>query len=110
MAFLLKLALSGSIIAFTSWLAGRKPALAGFILALPISSLIAIAFAQAEWRDPDKSVAFARSILLGVPLSLTFFLPFLFARQLQLPFWGLYALGIACLAASYALHRLTLGS
>ncbi len=102
----LKMVLASGMIAFTSWLAGRKPALAGFIIALPISSLLALAFTQAEWRDPEKSVRFAQGILFALPLSATFFLPFLFARQLKMSFWGLYFLGVAFLSVSYFAHRL----
>jgi hypothetical protein len=102
--------IASALIAFSSWLAGKKPALAGFIIALPISSMIAIAFTQAEWQDAEKSVTFAKSIFVSIPLSLMFFLPFLFAKQLALPFWGIYALGIVCLASSYGVHRLIFGA
>ena len=104
-AFALKTLCSGALIAFASWLAEKRPALAGFILALPISSLLAIALVQGEWQDAEKSVTFARSILVSVPLSLSFFLPFLFSRWLRLPFWGLYASGLLLLGLSYGLHR-----
>lgn len=104
-ATLMKVVLSASIIAFSSWLAGRKPALAGFILALPISSLLALAFTHAQFQDAAKTVTFARSIFLSVPLSLTFFVPFLFADRLRFSFWGLYFSGIALLAVSFGVHR-----
>jgi hypothetical protein len=102
----LKLFLSAGVIAFTSWLAGRRPGLAGFILALPISSLLALAFTQVQFQDSEKSVEFAKSIFAAVPLSLTFFLPFLCASKLRLPFWGLYGAGLLLLAVSYGAHRL----
>ena len=44
MFFVAKVFLAGLIIAFSSWLAGQYPKLAGFIIALPIASLIAIIF------------------------------------------------------------------
>jgi len=88
MSFVFKVFISALLISFSSWLAGKKPGLAGFLIALPVSSLIAIAFTQIEWRDADKSAEYARSILVSIPLSLTFFLPFLFAKQIKLPFWG----------------------
>ena len=104
-AFISKFVLSALLIAFTSWLAGRKPALAGFILALPLTSLIAIAFVQTEWRDPQKSVEFTKSIFVSVPLSLVFFIPFLFAKQIKISFWELYGLGLVLLVMSYGIHR-----
>jgi hypothetical protein len=109
MNMVLKVLLSSAIITFCSWLAGKKPALAGFLIALPISSLLAIAFAQTEWKDPEKSALFARSILVSVPLSLTFFLPFLFVKHLKMPFWGVYSLGLILLVMSYGVHRLIFG-
>jgi hypothetical protein len=106
MNFFFKVILSSVVIAFVTWLAGRKPALAGFLIALPLSSMIAIAMVQAEWGNPEKSAEFARSILVSIPLSLTFFLPFLFAKQIKLPFWGTYVAGIILLACSYGIHTI----
>jgi hypothetical protein len=105
MNFLVKILISASLISFSAWLAQRRPALAGFILALPISSMIAILFLQWETRDSERTVTFAKSIFSGVPLSLTFFLPFLLSRFLRLPFWGTYLAGLVCLSASYWVHR-----
>jgi len=101
MPFWFKLVLSASMISLSSTLAGRKPELAGWLIALPISSMIALALTQAEFRDTARSVAFARSILVGVPLSLTFFVPFLLAERLKLSFWGLYGMGILFLTAAF---------
>ena len=101
-----KIGMSASMITFASWLSGRRPALAGFLMALPLSSLIALALSYGEYKDAAKSVAFAKSIFLSVPLSLTFFVPFLFADRLRLPFWALYGMGVAFLAASYFVNRL----
>ena len=74
--FALKVFFSGIIIAFASWLSVKKPVLAGFIIALPLMSLISIFFSYLEHRDIDKTVMFSKSILIGVPASLTFFIPF----------------------------------
>src|SRR5262249_2138993 len=100
----LKITLSACVIAFSSWLAGKKPELAGFITALPLTTLLALAFSFAEFHDPAVSVKYAKSILAGVPLSLLFFVPFLFAEKLQLNFFALYALGLTLLVAGYFAH------
>ena len=42
MIFALKALLAGLIIAFSSWLAGQNPRMAGFIIALPMASLIGV--------------------------------------------------------------------
>jgi hypothetical protein len=104
-----KLFISAGLITGTSWLMGKNPKLAGFLLALPISTLIALAFGQLEFADSQKSVEFAQSVFAAVPLSLLFFVPFLFAQRLNWPFWGLYAAGIALLGFGYIAHTLLLG-
>lgn len=103
-----KLLISAAVITLSSWLAGRKPALAGFILALPIASLLAMAFSYSEFQSWQKSITFARSILLAVPLSLLFFVPFLFADRLKWSFWSLYGSGLVLLALGYGVHRLVI--
>ena len=79
--FGLKTVLAALILSFCSWLAGRRPDLAGFIVALPIASLIALGFAYAEYQDPVASLKFAKSIFVGVPITLLFFVPFLLGKK-----------------------------
>jgi len=78
MFFIFKIIFSGLLIALASWLAGKKPVLAGFIIALPLMSMLSIVFTYAEYRDMAKVNQFATSILVAVPLSLAFFIPCLF--------------------------------
>ena len=105
----LKVVIAGVVISFSSWLATKKPALAGFIIALPISSVIALVFTYLETSDNDKATVFAKSIFVGVPLSLTFFIPFLVASMTRFPFWLNLALGFALLLISYYVHAWILG-
>lgn len=99
-----KILISVTVIVFASWLSGKKPELAGFIIALPLASMLVLAFSYAEYQNAENSVRFAKSILAAVPLSLLFFVPFLFAQRLPFGFWGLYALGVAFIAAGYFAH------
>ena len=62
MIFFIKILFAGLIIAFSSWLAGQYPKIAGFIIALPMASLIAIVFSYVEHNDSEKSITFAKSI------------------------------------------------
>src|SRR5690606_29070293 len=101
----LKFALAAAVIAFASWLSKSRPELAGFIVALPLTTLLALLFSYGEYKDSATSVAFAKSIFAGIPVSLLFFLPFLMADRLQLPFWACYISGVALLVAGYFLHR-----
>lgn len=99
-----KIAISACVIAFASWLSNKKPDLAGFIIALPLGTMLVLAFSFAEYRDPASSIRFAKSIFVAVPISLLFFVPFLIADKLPLGFWGLYAAGIALIALGYFAH------
>ena len=104
----LKIAISACVIAFASWLSNKKPDLAGFIIALPLGTMLVLAFSYAQYHDPVASVRFAKSILVAVPMSLLFFVPFLLADKLNFSFWGLYASGFGLLVIGYFVHGLIL--
>ena len=105
MFFLFKTLLAGLIIAFSSWLAGQNPKMAGFIIALPIASLIAIAYTYYEHDNAANSILYAKSILIAVPVSYLFFVPFFFAKQLGNNFWLIYGSGILLLVLGYFIHK-----
>lgn len=105
-----KILVTAVVVAGTSWLSGRSPGLAGFIVALPITSMLVLPFSRADHADPAVAIGFARSIFFAIPLSLTFFLPFLFAERLALGFWQAYAAGCALLVASYLVHQAIVGA
>lgn len=101
---LIKIFISAAVIAFASWLSGKRPELAGFIAAMPLLTLLVLAFSFAEYRDAATSVRFAKSIFLAVPVSLLFFVPFLLSEKWNLSFWQCYGLGILLLILGYILH------
>mgnify|MGYP001299703387 FL=1 len=105
MIFLAKVLLAALVIAFSSWLSGYKPELSGFIIALPIASIIAIAFSYLEHKNAENTVIFAKSILVGVPVSYLFFLPFFFAKNFNMNFWLVYGLGLILLLIGYFVHK-----
>ena len=105
MIFLAKVLLAALVIAFASWLSGKKPELSGFIIALPIASIIAIAFSYLEHKNTENTVIFAKSILVGVPVSYLFFLPFFFAKNFNMNFWLVYGLGLILLLIAYFVHK-----
>jgi hypothetical protein len=105
-----KVVIAAIVISFTSWLAGKQTRLAGFVIALPISSMLALVLFQMEYQQPSQAVAFAKSIFGAVPLSLLFFVPFLLAEHLKWGFWGLYTLGVFLLAVGYLVHRTLIGA
>jgi hypothetical protein len=105
MVFLGKVILAALVIAFASWLSGKKPELSGFIIALPLASILALVFSYLEHKNTESSVIFAKSILVGVPVSYLFFLPFFFAKSLNMNFWLIYLLGILLLIIGYFVHK-----
>ena len=106
MPFVLKILFSSLILVGASWLAGKNPILAGFIIALPLMSMLSILFSYFQYRDMVKINEFANSILLAIPLSLTFFIPFILNKWLKMGFTLTYILAISCLAGAYFLHTL----
>lgn len=96
--------LAAILISFVSWLSGRKTGLAGFLTALPLTTLLALAFSHMEWGDSKQSVEYAKSVLIAIPVSLLFFVPFLLAQKWNLNFWTCYSSGIVLLGVGYFLH------
>lgn len=99
-----KTILAAILISFVSWLSGKKTGLAGFLTALPLTTLLALAFSQMEWGDSKQSVEYAKSVFIAIPVSLMFFVPFLLAEKLNLNFWTCYASGVVLLAVGYFIH------
>lgn len=99
-----KTALAAVLISFVSWLSGKKTGIAGFITALPLTTLLALAFSHMEWGDSKQSVEYAKSVFVAIPVSLLFFVPFLLAQKFNLGFWNCYFLGIALLGVGYFAH------
>lgn len=99
-----KVVVAAIIISFVSWLSGKKTGLAGFLTALPLTTLLALAFSHMEWGDSKQSVEYAKSVFIAVPVSLLFFIPFFFAQKFNLGFWACYSSGIALLGVGYFIH------
>ena len=106
MTFVIKILLSSIIISYTSWLAGKKPMLAGLIIALPLTSMLSILFSYSEFKDMNKIAEFSKSIFILVPLSLAFFVPFVCQPWLKTNFAVTYLLGITLLVLAYGVFRL----
>ena len=99
-----KTIIAAILISFVSWLSGKKTGLAGFLTALPLTTLLALAFSQMEWGDSKQSVEYAKSVFIAIPVSLLFFVPFLLAEKLNLNFWTCYTSGVVLLGLGYIIH------
>lgn len=106
----LKISIAATAIGFASWLAGKKPELAGFIIALPLASILALMFSYLEHRDAEASITFAKSIMIGVPVSWLFFLPFFFAEKYEYGFWVSYAVRLSLLVIGFFVHRFVMNN
>lgn len=102
--FIGKTIVSAILISIVSYLSGKKTALAGFLTALPLTTMLALVFSQAEWGNSKQTVEYAKSIFLAVPISLLFFVPFLFSEKLNLGFWSCYIIGVVFLGIGYFIH------
>ena len=105
MDFVLNLVVSAIVISFASWLSGRFPSLAGFIVALPLATMLVLPLSFREHGSTEASVTLARSIFVAIPVSLAFFVPFLFSDRWGLSFWQAYGLGCVALLVGFFLHR-----
>lgn len=104
MLALSKTIVAAIVISFVSWLSGKKTGLAGFITALPITTLLALAFSQMQYQNSEQTVEYAKSVFAAIPVSLLFFIPFLLSQKLNLNFWTCYISGIALLGVGYFIH------
>lgn len=105
---LIKIMIAALVIAFSSWLSHKKPELAGFIVALPLVSILALLFSYLEFKDNTATITFAKSIFVGVPISYLFFLPFFLAEKYQFNFWVPYIAGLLLLIAGYFIHQIVM--
>ena len=105
MQFALNVLVSALAIGFASWLSGRSPTVAGFVVALPLATLLVLPLSYREHGDAAATILLARSIFVALPISLSFFLPFLLSERLGLSFWQAYGLGCAALPVGFFLHR-----
>lgn len=105
MIFALNVLVSAVVISTASWLSGRLPTAAGFFVAMPLATMLVLPLSYLQHGSVENSVTMAKSVLLAIPISLTFFVPFLLAERLALSFWQAYALGCAALPLGYFVHR-----
>ena len=104
MEAIIKVFAAALIIAFTSWLSGKKPDLAGFIIALPMVSILALLFSYLEHRSAEASITLAKSVMVGVPVSYLFFLPFFLADRFGWGFWVPYVTGFLLIGVGFVIH------
>jgi hypothetical protein len=103
--FVAKVLVSALVIALASEIAKRDPFLGALLVALPLTSLLAMSWLFAETRDNTLVTRFARDILLWVPVSLVFFVPFLLEARTRLGFVPNLLSGVVLLVAAVWIIR-----
>jgi len=103
MLIVLNTLVSALVIGVAAWLSRRYPSSAGFLIALPLATMLVLPLAYLQHRDLGSAFQMARSILVALPITVLFFVPFLMRDRFS--FWGAYALGCALLPVGYFLHR-----
>ncbi len=101
----INIALTSTILSVVLWISKTNPILGGFIVSLPLSTLIVLAFSKIQSGDAGNTFLLAKSIFAAVPLTLLFFVPFVLADRLKLTFWASYLIGFALLGLSYGIHK-----
>jgi hypothetical protein len=104
-AVLINVVLSALVIGVAAWLSDRFPRAAGFIVALPLATLLVLPMAHLQHRDPENTVEFAKSIFIAVPVVMLFLLPFILAVRFGLSFWFSYFVAWLWLIPAFFLHR-----
>jgi hypothetical protein len=107
--FLVNLVISSIAISACAAISKKDARLAGFLASMPLSTVLLLAFSYIEGKDAGRTTLLAKSILVGLPLSLMFFIPFFFAERLRLGFWQTYVAGIFFIALSFLIHRAVTG-
>lgn len=101
---IVKVLVSACLISFVSWYSGKNTSMAGFLTALPLTTLLALFFSNMEWSDGEQSVAYAKSVFVAIPVTLMFFVPFLVSKKFNLGFWTCYLTGVVLLGIGYFIH------
>ncbi len=107
---LFNLILSSTILTTVLWISKSNPTLGGFIISLPIVTMISLALSKLQSQDSGNTFLLAKSIMIGVPASLLFFVPFLLADKFKLNFWSCYLIGFLLLGVSYMVHKWVVSS
>ncbi len=105
MFFLFKVLVSAFIIALAAGLSGKFPRAAGFLVALPISTMLVLPLAYLEHQEVETITALAKGVLIALPGIAIFLLPFLVAARWGVPFWVAYVVACLWLIPAFFLHR-----
>jgi hypothetical protein len=67
--------------------------------------MLVLPMAHLQHKDAQKTVEFAKSILIAVPVVMLFLVPFILAVRFGLSFWSSYSLACLWLIPAFFLHH-----
>ena len=108
--FFTKVLVSALIIGVATEMAKRYPFWGAVIIALPLTSILAMSWLYLDTRNNEVLTQFARDIFMLVPVSLLFFLPFLVEKRTGAGFIANMMVGLALLALGVWFMRRTISS
>lgn len=86
--------IAGAVVVGVTVLSSRFPKWGGFLLTLPLVSILAFVSTWQQKHDLRSISQVARETLILVPLGLPFFVPLAWAGRFGLSFWGAFGLGL----------------
>jgi sterol desaturase/sphingolipid hydroxylase (fatty acid hydroxylase superfamily) len=104
MTYAIKILIASLIAVAASEIAKRSSALGALVVALPLTSMMAMSFLYYDTRSAEKVAGFARAIPLMVLPTLLFFYAFAFLVDKQAGFVMAMVLATAIMLACYALY------
>lgn len=96
---------TAALITGAATISKRNPVLAGFITALPLSTILALSLSHLQTGSSENTARYAASILVALVVCLPFFLPFLVYGKVKGNFWLYMACGIGLLFVGFLLQR-----
>lgn len=104
--FLCKVVVTVVVVIGAAELGKRSSWLGGLVVALPLISILSMTWIYVDTRDSARVAAFARDILIMLPPSLLFFLPFVLEPHTHWPFW--LNCGVGCVITAAGVGALAL--
>jgi hypothetical protein len=98
LGYALRILVAAIVVVLISEVARFKPRAGALMLSLPLSSLVAFVLIWMNNKDVQMVSSLAREVLLMIPLSLVFFLPFGWMERFQIDFWTAMVLGVGASA------------
>lgn len=108
MLFLLKVLISGTIIAVASEVARRSASLGALIVSLPITSLLTVSIIYLEGKQPQKASDFLTSSLWGLIPPIIFFILCPVLIRAGLKFWPAMGLSVMAMTIGFIVYSLAM--